>query len=82
MTPEYLTATSRAARLVAGTDADDTIRPLREAQADGHVEALVLALAVRCRQLAAELYGDHAQNALDEFAFDALNYEKRQRAAG
>lgn len=83
MSTTHVTATSRAARMIAGAASglgpEDTLTPLREAQADGHVVELVLALAVRCAQLAADLYGDRAQAEMDAFAFDALSYQEGQR---
>lgn len=83
---KHLAATTRAARLVAGVlsseNSDDSLTPLREARQDGQLVELVLALALRCVQLAEELHGDNAQTELDSFAFDALAYEQRHRGDG
>lgn len=75
----FLTATSRAARLVSGILAatDDYQKPLHEARCDQELIELNLALGLRCASLAQELYGDQAQSVLDGFAFDALAYERR-----
>jgi len=77
----HLLATSRAARIIAGAASrqrpEDMLTPLREAQADDEVFDLVLALAVRCVQLATELHGEKAQHYLDEFALDSIGYQQR-----
>lgn len=79
--PTFINATTRAARIMAavinGSDHADTLQPLREARHDGRVTELVLALAVRCADIARDAYGDQAPTRLDEFAFDALNYAQR-----
>lgn len=79
----FLTATSRAARLVAGmiANTDDYQRPIHEARSDEELRNLALALGARCVDLATELYGDRAQEELDRFAFACLNYETRNGGA-
>lgn len=83
--PQHITASSRAARLVAGVHAnpysDDAFKPLQEARQAGQLFELAIALALHCVQLAQELHGDNAQAALDQFAFSALIYEERVRSA-
>ena len=79
---KYLRATSRAARIIAGaassTAPQDFYKPLREAEHDGTVTELVMALAALAADLARQLHGDeHVQAALDGLAFDAITYERK-----
>lgn len=77
MTSASATDVARAARLVAAVSAgDDEGVATVIGEAKGHMIGLVIAVATRHVQLAAEYYDTDRQAILDRFAFDAISFSQ------
>ncbi len=79
--PGLMAATREAAKLVAALqagDSDGSTGVLHRAKTAGTALDLAIALAVRCAQIATELYGDRVQVELDGWALDAMWFEERE----
>lgn len=81
-TPEYLRASSRAARSLANQQASDPnwSKPVWEARQEGidAMEKLTLALIVLAGDLAEQLHAARAQAVLDNHAINAGAFEEEQ----
>jgi len=81
--PEYLTASSRAARAVANCRASHKSwsDPIREARQEGidALEKLAMAAIVGWADLADQFYADRAQLEVDGHYFRAVAYEQKYK---
>ena len=83
--PEYLTASSRAARAVANCRASHPSwsDPVREARREGidAMEKLAMAAIAGWADLADQYYAEHAQAELDGHYFRAVAYAEKHKDA-